>query len=292
MGTRSQLSRDLLELTKPGIVKMCLVTTAGGLWLAPGEFDLWLWICAMVGSALAVAAANAFNMVWERDTDRLMRRTRNRPLAARRLPVLPAVAFGGLMTMAAWLVLIFGTNPLTAALALLALGSYVFIYTPLKLRTPLALLIGAFPGAVPPLLGWTAVTGELSAGGLVLFSILLIWQIPHFLAIALYRKDEYARAGIKVVPVVRGDLVAKLQAVAWAALLLPVSLLLTPLGVTGWVYLPLAFLLGVVFFGWGLTGLKTGAGVRWARGFFLASLVYLPALTAALVLDRLAAWVM
>ena len=289
---RSQLSRDLLELTKPGIVKMCLITTAGGLWLAPGELDPWRWICALVGSALAVAAANTFNMVWERDTDRLMRRTRNRPLAARRMPVLPAVSFGGFLTMAAWLVLIFGTNPLTAALALLALGSYVFVYTPLKRRTPLALLIGAFPGAVPPLLGWTAVTGELSAGGLVLFAILLIWQLPHFLAIALYRKDEYARAGIKVVPVVRGDLVAKLQAVAWAAALLPVSLLLTPLGITGWVYFPLAFLLGVSFFGWSLSGLKTGAGVRWARGFFLASLVYLPALTAALVLDRLAAWVM
>lgn len=290
-GKSSQLSRDLIELTKPGIVRMCLVTTAGGLWLAPGSLDAWTVIAALVGSALAVASANTFNMVWEHQTDRLMRRTRLRPVAARRIPVSIAAAFAGLLAVAAWLVLILGTNPLTTAIALLALASYVFVYTPLKFKTPLALLVGAVPGAAPPLLGWTAATGELSGGGLALFAILLIWQIPHFLAIAIYRKDEYAAAGIRCVPIVRGDTVAKFQAVAWSALLVPVSLLLTLLGVTGVLYLGLAALLSLGFFGWSLSGFRPGAGVRWARGYFLASLVYLPALTAALVLDRLLAWV-
>lgn len=290
IGARHQISRDLLELTKPGIVRMCLVMTAGGLWLAPNEVS-WSTIAAtLVGTALVVAAANTFNMVWEHQTDRLMRRTRNRPLAARRMPVAIAAMFGGALTLAAWLVLIVGTNPLTTAIALLALASYVFIYTPLKLRSPLALLVGAVPGAVPPLLGWTAATGEVSAGGVVLFGILLVWQIPHFLAIALYRKEDYARAGIKTVPVVRGDGVAKLEAMAWTALLLPLSLLLTPLGVTGISYFLCAAILGLVFLGWSVTGLRAGAGSRWARGFFLVSLVYLPALMASLVLDRLVSW--
>lgn len=289
---RNQLTSDLLELTKPGIVKMCLVMTAGGLWLAPGDASVWTIIAALVGSALAVAAANVFNMVWEHQTDRLMRRTRNRPVAAKRMPPSLATMFGGLLTVLAWIVLIVGTNPLTACLALLGLASYVFVYTPLKFRTPQALLIGAVPGAVPPLLGWTAITNEVSAGGLVLFGILLIWQIPHFLAIALYRKEEYARAGIRCVPLVRGDVVAKVQAVAWAGLLIPVSLLLMPLGITGVTYLAIALLLGFGFFWWSLTGLRASAGDRWARGFFFASLVYLPALTAALVLDRVVTWMM
>jgi protoheme IX farnesyltransferase len=286
----TKLSRDLIELTKPGIVRMCLITTAGGLWLAPGELDVWTVVAALVGSALAVASANTFNMVWEHETDRLMRRTRLRPVAARRLPVSVAAGFAGLLAVAAWLVLILGTNPLTTAIALLALASYVFVYTPLKFKTPLALVVGAIPGAAPPLLGWTAATGEVSAGGIALFAILLIWQIPHFLAIAIYRKSEYAAAGIRCVPIVRGDGVAKLQAAAWAGLLIPVSLVLTPLGVTGGLYLGVAAILSLAFFGWSLSGFRPGAGVRWARGYFLASLVYLPALTAALVLDRLLAW--
>jgi protoheme IX farnesyltransferase len=184
------------------------------------------------------------------------------------------------------LLLIF-TNALTAALAAAAILGYVLVYTPLKVRTPLALVIGAEPGAVPPLLGWTAVTGSLDPGGLVLFGILLVWQIPHFIAIALYRKAEYARAGIRVVPLVRGDAVAKIQAVAWAGALVPLSLMLTPLGVAGFFYLAAAMVLGMAFLAWAFTGLDDAAGARWARGYFLASLVYLPALTAALVIDLL-----
>lgn len=276
---------DLWELTKPGVTRMCVLTTVGGLLLAPGHIGWVSGTAAVLGSALAVAGANAANMWWERDLDAKMSRTRRRPLPAGRM--LPAVAlrFSILLSLAAVAVLAAFTNTLAAALAAAAILSYVFVYTPLKVRTPAALVIGAVPGAVPPLLGWVAVTGELDPGGLVLFGILLVWQIPHFIAIALYRKTEYARAGIRVVPLVRGDAIAKIQAVAWAGALVPLSLMLTVLGIAGSFYLVVAMLLGMAFLAWAFTGLDDAAGARWARGYFLASLAYLPALIAALAID-------
>jgi protoheme IX farnesyltransferase len=277
--------RDLWSLTKPSIIRMCLVTTVGGLMLAPGEIGIARALAAIVGTALAVAGANVFNMWWERDLDAKMGRTKRRPLPARRLPPVVAVRFAWLLSITALVVLAIGTNALTTVLAALAIALYVLVYTPLKVRTPLALVIGAVPGAAPPLLGWTAVTGSIDLPGLVLFGILLAWQIPHFLAIALYRQSEYANAGIRVVPIVRGIPIAKIQAVAWAMVLVPISLMLVPLGVAGDTYLVGAFVLGGGFLAWSFTGLDDAAGPRWARGFFLASLVYLPALTLMLVLD-------
>lgn len=282
--------RDYVTLTKPGIVRMCLIMTAGGLWLAPQSSSWLVWLTALIGSGLAVASANAFNMVWERDGDRKMARTRMRPLAAGRLGVGSSSAFAGLLGIVAMIVLALGTNLLTAGLAAFALLSYVLVYTPLKRVTPLALVIGAVPGAVPPLLGWTAATNSLDLPGAVLFAILLVWQMPHFLAISVFRKQDYAAAGIRCVPVVRGETVAKVQAIAWAALLIPVSVALTPLGVTGPVYLVAALLLGSLFLIQAIRGLgsrETSADVRWARQLFVLSLVYLPALTIALVVDLL-----
>ena len=277
--------RDLWQLTKPGVTRMCALTTVGGLVLAPGHIGWVAGTAAVLGSALAVAGASAANMWWERDLDAKMSRTRRRPLPAGRLSPAVALRFSVVLSVAAVAVLLAFTNALTAALAVAAILSYVFVYTPLKVRTPAALVVGAVPGAVPPLLGWTAVTDSLDAGGLVLFGILLVWQIPHFIAIALYRKTEYARAGIRVVPLVRGDAMAKIQAVAWAGALVPLSLMLTPLGIAGWFYLTSAMLLGMAFLGWAFTGLDDAAGARWARGYFLASLAYLPALIAALAVD-------
>jgi protoheme IX farnesyltransferase len=290
--------RDYLALTKPGIVRMCLIMTAGGLWLAPGSGSgsgsgsgNWpVWAAALIGSGLAVASANALNMVAEREGDRSMRRTRNRPLAAGRLSVVGAVTFATTLGVASMLVLGLGTNLLTAGLAAFALLSYWLIYTPLKRRTPLALVIGAVPGAVPPVLGWTAVTGSLDLPGAVLFGILLVWQMPHFLAISIFRKQDYADAGIRVVPVVRGETVAKVQAILWAALLIPVSLALTPLGVTSEVYMVIAGAAGLVYLGFAIKGLTThehAAELRWARQLFGVSLVYLPVVTLALVIDLL-----
>jgi len=277
--------RDLLALTKPGILRMCLITTAGGMLMAPGTVTVRLVLATFVGTGLAVAGANAFNMWLERDTDRHMRRTCRRPLPTGRLDPNTAVRFAALLSLLSFPVLAIGANLLTAVLALLAIVGYVCVYTPLKYRSPLALVIGAVPGAAPPLLGWTAVSGSLDPGGLVLFGILLVWQMPHFIAIALMRKAEYARAGIKTVPNVRGDAIAKIQAVAWALALVPLSLMLTPLGVAGFTYFCCAFVLGMVYASWGFTGLDSKAGPTWARRYFFASLVYLPALMGSLALD-------
>ncbi|MCZ7677248.1 MAG: protoheme IX farnesyltransferase [Sandaracinaceae bacterium] len=176
-------------------------------------------------------------------------------------------------------------NPLTGLLAAIALVSYVWVYTPMKQRSPFAIVVGSVPGALPPLMGWTAATGELSAPGIVLFGILFVWQLPHFLAISLFREREYTKAGIRVMPAVHGVASTKLQAALWAGALLPVSLLLVPLGIAGWIYLSVAGVLGVVFLVWALVGLREEAGNRWARQLFVASLIYLPLLFAALAVD-------
>jgi protoheme IX farnesyltransferase len=277
--------RDLFALTKPGVTRMCLVTTAGGLALAPDPTTWTTIVATLFGTALAVGGANTFNMWWERGADGLMSRTKRRPLPAGRLTPRTALRFAWVQSLAAIAVLVLFANVLTALLAAAAIAAYVLVYTPLKYRTPAALVIGAIPGAAPPLLGWTAATGSIDLPGLVLFAILLVWQIPHFLAIALYRKHEYARAGIKVLPLVRGDAIAKIHAVLWAMVLVPLTLMLAPLGVAGDIYTYAAFALGAAFIGWAFTGLDNGAGPRWARGYFLASLAYLPALTLALFVD-------
>jgi protoheme IX farnesyltransferase len=282
---------DFVALTKPSITRMCLLMAAGGMALAPnppGASLSWFTIlCTFVGIGLAVAGANAFNMWWERNTDGLMSRTKRRPLPTGRLRPAVVFKFAAALSLASLVVLAVGANTLTAVLAALSILSYVAVYTPLKYKTPAALIIGAVPGAAPPLLGWTAVTDSVDPPAVVLFFILLVWQLPHFIAIALYRKQEYARAGIKVVPLVRGDAMAKIQAVAWALVLVPLSLLLVPIGGAGMVYFVSAALLGAAFLGWSFTGLDNDAGVKWARNYFLASLVYLPALTLALVADVL-----
>ncbi len=285
------LARDLWTMCKPGIVRMTVITTAGGYWLAPrtesGAKTVVLAVAVLLGAALAVCAANVFNMVLERESDRKMPRTRKRPVADGRVSVATALRFGALLTVLSLTMLAVWVNPLTAALAAFAIFAYVLVYTPLKFRTPAALVVGAIPGAIPPLLGWTAVRNQIDVAGLVLFGILTVWQIPHFIAIALYRKEEYRRAGIKVITAERGDLVAKLHASIWAVALIPISMALTPLGVTGPGYFVAAFVLGLAYFVFGLTGLHPSAGVKWARRYFFASLIYLPALTVALVLDVL-----
>lgn len=277
--------RDYLILAKPGIVRMCAITTAGGLYLAPGSSSWRVWVGALLGSSFLVAAANAMNMVHERVSDREMARTRKRPTVTGSIAPREGYIFAAACALLGSLLLGLWTTPVSLALGWFALVSYVWVYTPLKQRTPLALVIGAVPGAIPPLLGWSCATGRLDLPGLVLFGILLVWQMPHFIAIALYRKEDYRAAGIQTVPVVRGDRVAKIQAMAWAGLLLPVSLALTLLGVTGRLYLVVATLLGVIFLGWSATGLRSGADAVWARRFFLASLIYLPALMLALAID-------
>lgn len=284
--------KDFVTLAKPGITAMCLFTAAGAMayaWATGAELQQgfgWQTIgWSMLGTALSVVGSNALNMVIEREGDKAMVRTRNRPLPSGRMHVGTALAFGVITGCASFWVLWYGVNPLTSILSMIALGSYVFVYTPLKRVTPQALAIGAIPGAMPPLIGWTSATDRIDPVGLVLFLILLLWQLPHFLAIALYRFRDYQAAGIKTVPVVRGIEVAKVQSVVYSLLMFPVSLMLIPLGAAQFVYFFTASVLGIWFFILSARGFEPGAGVQWARSFFLASLIYLPVLTVALALD-------
>jgi protoheme IX farnesyltransferase len=279
--------RDLVALTKPGIVAMAVLQAAGGAALAPVAVSGAVLAAGLAGTGLLVAAAAALNMYVERDTDRLMARTADRPLPAGRLAPATALALGLTLGAAGAALLAGRVNLLTAGLGALALVLYVLAYTPLKRHTSLALLVGAVPGAMPPLMGWTAATGEVSGPGLALFAILFVWQVPHFLAIATYLKQDYADAGLRVVPLTRGDRATRVGIVVGTAALVPAAALLFLLGTAGRVYLALAVVLGVAFLGLGALGLRRGAGNQWARRCFLASLVYLPALTAALMIDGL-----
>jgi protoheme IX farnesyltransferase len=278
------VARDLVALAKPRLSLLVVCTAAGGLWLAPGRREGVSAAALLIGVALVVAAANALNNFLERDVDALMRRTRDRPLPAGRLDPWVAVAFGLGVPAVALPALALYTNPLTAALGALALFSYVVLYTPLKQRSSLALFVGAVPGAIPPLMGWTAATGRLDAGGLALFALLFCWQLPHFLAISMYLKEDYARGGLKVFALVHGDRATRIWAAATSLALVPVSLALVPLGVAGTFYAVAAGILGAGLAAHALSGLwQRAAGHRWARNFFLLTLAYLTLLFAALL---------
>ncbi|MCS6913755.1 MAG: heme o synthase [Myxococcales bacterium] len=278
---------DLVALTKPRVTAMVVLTAAAGAWLAPETMGRGRLLSLLVGTTLIVGGANALNMYLERDLDARMERTRRRPLPAGRLSPPVALGFGILLALLSLPALALGVNLLTALLGMLAFILYVAVYTPLKRHSSLALVIGAVPGAIPPLMGWTAATGRLGWPGVVLFAILFLWQLPHFLAITLYRAEEMARAGYKVTAVQRGRRAAQWRIVVSLAMLVPVSLLLVPLGVGGMVYLVLAATAGAGFLGWGLYGLRRNAGLRWARSLFMVSLVYLTLLSVALAVGRL-----
>jgi protoheme IX farnesyltransferase len=281
--SRASALRDLVALAKPRIMVMTLLTAAGAMSLAPGTVALADTILLLVGTGLIVGAANAFNMYLERDIDCLMARTRTRPLPQRRLSPAAARRFGGLLHALA-LPFLLAVNPLTCVLGIAAMGSYVFLYTPLKQRTHWSTWIGAVPGAMPVLMGWAAATGSIDLAGLTVFSVLFFWQIPHFHAIALYRQREYERAGLKTLPSARGERAARLQIAAFLVVQVACSLALPALGVTGAPYLVVAAVLGAGVLLQGLPGALRG-GSKWARQVFVASLVYLPVLFVAMVLD-------
>lgn len=289
--TRTVAFSDLVILMKPRVATLVLATTAGGIWLAPGVPSFPLVILTLLGVLLLVGASSILNMYLERDTDALMKRTRNRPLPAKRMAPELALRLGIVLAGLGVFVLTFGVNPLTALLGVIAFIGYVLFYTPLKQKSAIAILIGAVPGAMPPLMGWTAATGTLhlpgDLPGLVLFAILFLWQIPHFLSIALRHQEDYRRAGIKVLPLEKGVPVTKHVIVRFLAALLAVSLCPAFIGMAGKFYLATALILGTIFFLWGCYGLRRQAGPRWAKGFFFASIIYLPILLAALVVDSM-----
>jgi protoheme IX farnesyltransferase len=285
-GTRSR-GADFLALTKPRLNFLVLLTTAAAyrLGVGPGSSALIL-LHTLVGTGLVAGGAAALNQVWERDTDRLMRRTRRRPLPDARLDPAHARLFGWLLSIGGLVELAVFVNLLAAGIAALTLASYIWFYTPLKFRTSLSTIAGAVPGALPAVIGWSAATGTLSVEGWVLFGIVFMWQMPHFLAIAWMYRDEYARAGIPLLPVIQPDgRSTGRQAVLYTTGLIPLTLMPTLIGLSSPLYLAGAVVLGAILLVFSLEF----AVVRTtdaARRLFLASILYLPALWALLVWDH------
>ena len=278
---------DFVTLTKPRLNLLVLLTTLAGLYLAsPQGVEFTLLLNTLVGTAIVAGGAAALNQVWEHRTDALMRRTRVRPLPAGRLGVAEGTWFGVLLSLVGLAQLAIGVNLTAAAVALATLVSYVLVYTPLKPLTSLSTVVGALPGALPPVIGWAAARGSLDAGAFVLFAILFLWQIPHFLAIAWIYREDYARGGLPMLPVLDPDgKVTGRQAVANSLALLLVSLTPRAAGLAGNVYLVGAVVLGMAF-----TAVAFRAAIERtapaARRLFVASIVYLALLCALLIADK------
>lgn len=283
--TFSSIARDVVSLTKPRLSSLVVLTAGGGMWLAPGPLAFADFFWTILGTTLLVGAANAVNCWLERDVDRLMARTASRPLPARRLDPVWGIVVGAVLSAVSLPMLALAANPLTAVLGAIALLSYVLLYTPLKRRSPLAMFVGTVPGAMPTLMGWTAATGRVDGAGLALFATLAIWQLPHFLAIATFREREYALAGFRIASSVWGGRAVRLHAVAWAVVLVPVSLGPFWLGAAGPLYAAIAILAGVAYAVVAAQGLFASDPNRWARTLFLVSLLYVPAVFAGVLLD-------
>ena len=278
---------DLLSLTKPRLSSLVLVTAGGGLWLADRAVPLHVALAAVGGTMAVVGGANALNCYLERDTDRLMPRTRSRPLPAGRMSPTVALVFGVLLSLISVPLLTWLTSPLAGLLAAIALLTYVLVYTPLKRRSSLSTLVGALPGALPPLIGWTAATGTLDPGGLLLFGILFLWQIPHSLAIGTYRMSEYAQAGLVVFPLEHGHEATRRQALLYTLPLAVLPLALVHVGAAGVATLTIGSLLSLFFLWQVLRWFKDRLGDDHARRVFFASLVYLCGLFGVLAIDAL-----
>ncbi|HXD32472.1 MAG TPA: heme o synthase [Pyrinomonadaceae bacterium] len=276
-----------LELTKPRITFLIVLTAAAGFCLASRSNINWIVFSnAMIGIALLSSGIATLNQYIERDLDGLMRRTATRPLPSRRLEPWEALVFGVLLTVGAEVYLAVLVNPLTAVMGLTVIAGYLFAYTPLKTRTTLSTMVGAFPGAVPPLIGWTAARGEITIEAWVLFAILFLWQFPHFLAIAWMYREDYGRAGILMLPVVEPEgRVTAQQIVVYTIMLLPVSLLPAFLHISGKVYLYGAAILGLLFL---FSSIRAAISKsrQSARQLLLASVIYLPLLFILMVLNR------
>ena len=284
---RAQRTADFVTLTKPRLNFLVLITTLGGMYLAaPDGMPLPLLFHAFVGTALVAGGAAALNQVWERETDGLMRRTRRRPIPGGRLRAADGAWFGTLLSAAGLIELTWKVNPLASIVAAATLVSYVFVYTPLKTRTSLSTLVGAVPGALPPVIGWAAATGTVSMGAIVLFGIVFLWQMPHFLALAWLYRDDYRQARIPLLPVLEPDgRRTGRQALLYAAALWPVSLLPVAVGLADLPYGVLATMLGAGLIVLSAMFARERTTLS-ARSLFVYSIIYLPLLWAALVLDR------
>ena len=282
----SQVLADYVALTKPRLNSLVVVTSAAGYYLGVSRPTFLPMAAVALGTALVAGGAAVLNQVYERETDALMQRTRLRPLPDQRVTPEEARTFGTLLAAAGVVFLSVSANALAALLALVTLVVYLTVYTPMKRRSPLATLIGAVPGALPPLIGWTAASGDLSLGGWSLFAIVFLWQIPHFMAIAWLYRDDYARAGFPMLPVVEPDgRRTGLQAVFYAAALVPASLAPTVVGLAGAAYFWTALVLGVGLL-WVAARFALSRTDATARVLFYSSITYLPLIWAAMLLDH------
>jgi protoheme IX farnesyltransferase len=281
-------ANDYYELTKPRIIYLLLITTFAAMMMAQrGLPPFWLTVCTLLGGALASASAGAFNCVWDRDIDRLMRRTKTRPLAAGRISISAALVFGGATGIIAFALLIVTVNPLAAWLALAGNVFYVFIYTMwLKRRTPLNIVIGGAAGAIPPLVGWAAVTGSLGWPAVALFLLIFLWTPPHFWALALMTNIDYDKANIPMLPNVAGVVRTKQEIFVYSLALVGMSLALYPLHVMGPCYFGAAAVLGGIFI-YHAAKMFGDPGKRWPRALFQYSLLYLALMCVAMVADRI-----
>jgi len=278
---------DYIALTKPRLNLLVVLTSAAGYYLgAVSSINLWQMAQAVFGTALVAGGAAVLNQVYERDTDALMRRTLRRPLPDHRVTAGDATIFGLALGAAGIAMLALGANVLAAMLALATLFVYLVVYTPMKRRSPAATLVGAVPGALPPLIGWAAAQGAISLGGWILFGIVFLWQIPHFMAIAWMYRDDYGTAGFPMLPVIEPDgRRTGRQALLFAAALLPVSLAPTAIGLSGWIYFAIALVLSsaLVFLSIRFAATRSEISARW---LFFGSITYLPLIWAAMILNH------
>jgi protoheme IX farnesyltransferase len=282
-----------LELTKPRIALLLVLTSAAGFYLgADAGFNFVLFVNSMIGIMLLAFGVATLNQFVERETDKLMERTAKRPLPTKKITPAEALIFGISLTFVAEIYLAFLVNGLTAFLGLIVIVGYVFLYTPLKTKTSASTAIGALPGALPPLMGFTAAANEITLGAWVLFAMLFLWQFPHFLAIAWMYREQYAKAGILMLPVVEpeGKITAR-QMVIFTVLLLPVSI--TPFFIydfaghqmAGWIYLVGTSILGIWFLTASIEAARAKT-VEKARKLLFVSILYLPIVFALMVFDH------
>ncbi len=278
---------DFIAFVKPRLVLMILITTAAGFYIGSQQAVNWLrCLHTLIGAGLTAAGVLGLNQYLERDIDAQMKRTQDRPLPGGRMLPLVALLFGVMLTGGGMLYLTFIVNPLSGLVISLIVASYLFLYTPLKRKTSLCTLIGAVPGALPPVVGWAAARGTVTAEAWVLFAILFLWQLPHSLAIAYIYRDDYAKAGLRLLPVIHPDGAStRRQIVINCVALLAIGLLPALLSIAGGIYFLIALLSGLAFLAFGIY-LGVARSVQAARYLLYASLLYLPIIFITMALDK------
>ena len=282
----SEIAIDYVTLLKPRVMSLVVFTGFAGLFVAPGDLPPLLAALAVICIAISAGAAGAINMWYERDIDALMERTKDRPIPAGKISPNKALIFGVLLNILPVLVMGFLLNWVAAALLAFAAGFYIFIYTIwLKRRTPHNIVIGGAAGAIPPMIGWAAVTGSITLDSIVLFLIIFMWTPPHFWALALYREGDYAKAGVPMLPVVSGAAETRRQILIYTVLLVPLTFVPLILGTAGLIYGLSAGILGAYFF-WLAIQIIRSQNDKSARRLFGFSIIYLFALFAALIIEQ------